>query len=200
MNYAPRSSPIAAPAQTLVSDALECSHPENPDGRGFVPDRRAAEGVALPNIEWRDDRLHTWSDRPQPAGFAPLASGAPMQLLRSVRVDPDAPAGFRVTREHHRCAHPRLCFGRLDPGTPIVLTGVGVCDAIAFALPPAWLSVEVTLGAAVHALPLCLDAVGVLADEATVQLSYRAAFRYHPVQHQRRRVRLLARGGGPWQH
>jgi hypothetical protein len=41
----------------------------NPVGTGFVAAREHATGVALPNIEYTDQLLRTWSDRPRPGGF-----------------------------------------------------------------------------------------------------------------------------------
>lgn len=56
------------------------SHPErdwdwrNPVGTGFAVTRENASGRALPNIEYPDDTVSGWSDRPSPAGFGPVAS------------------------------------------------------------------------------------------------------------------------------
>ncbi len=54
-------------------------HPErdwewrNPVGTGFAVSRDNATGIALPNIEYPNAPVRSWSDRPQPAGFGAIA-------------------------------------------------------------------------------------------------------------------------------
>lgn len=56
------------------------AHPErdwdarNPVGIGFVTEGRHATGMPLPNIEYPEQRLQSWKDRPVPAGFGVVAS------------------------------------------------------------------------------------------------------------------------------
>jgi hypothetical protein len=53
-------------------------HPErdwewrNPLGTGFAITRDNATGVALPNIEYPNELVSSWKDRPRPAGFGAL--------------------------------------------------------------------------------------------------------------------------------
>jgi len=46
----------------------------NPVGTGFAVSRDNLAGVALPNIEYPDEVVGAWSDRPRPAGFGPVGS------------------------------------------------------------------------------------------------------------------------------
>jgi hypothetical protein len=54
-------------------------HPErdwdwrNPVGTGFAISRDNARGRALPNIEYPNDTVNGWKDRPRPAGFGAIA-------------------------------------------------------------------------------------------------------------------------------
>jgi hypothetical protein len=54
-------------------------HPErdwewrNPVGTGFAVSRDNATGVALPNVEYANEPVRSWNDRPRPAGFGPIA-------------------------------------------------------------------------------------------------------------------------------
>jgi len=54
-------------------------HPErdwdwrNPVGTGFAVARDNVSGLALPNIEYPDEPVRSWNDRPRPAGFGPIA-------------------------------------------------------------------------------------------------------------------------------
>jgi hypothetical protein len=44
----------------------------NPVGTGCAVSREHLGGVALPNLEYPDDVVTSWSDRPRPAGFGPI--------------------------------------------------------------------------------------------------------------------------------
>ena len=54
-------------------------HPErdwewrNPVGTGFAVSRENATGVALPNVEYSNDTMRSWNDKPQPAGLGAIA-------------------------------------------------------------------------------------------------------------------------------
>lgn len=45
----------------------------NPVGTGFAVSRDNATGLALPNIEYPDEPVGSWKDRPRPAGFGAIA-------------------------------------------------------------------------------------------------------------------------------
>lgn len=53
-------------------------HPErdfewrNPVGTGFATSRGSATGRGLPNVEYPDEPVTAWSQRPRPAGFGPI--------------------------------------------------------------------------------------------------------------------------------
>lgn len=174
----------------VVDGEGEHVHALNPDGRGFVTNTRQITGVALPNVEWPDDRVRSWSCRPEVAGLAALGSTSPMQLARAVRPDPAAAMGFRLTSRWFSCAHDRLVFARADPGMPVRLAGMGNEGRVRFELPRVRLHADVTLGSRRDGLALRLDTIGVLADRDQVVLSYRASFRYSLVKHQQRRATL----------
>src|SRR5215510_7518555 len=46
----------------------------NPVGVGFAVARDHLDRTALPNIEYPNEPIRSWSDRPRPAGFGPIAS------------------------------------------------------------------------------------------------------------------------------
>jgi hypothetical protein len=46
----------------------------NPVGTGFAVSRDNATGVALPNVEYPNELMKGWNDRPRPAGFGAIAS------------------------------------------------------------------------------------------------------------------------------
>jgi hypothetical protein len=55
------------------------AHPErdwdwrNPVGTGFAVSRDNATALTLPNVEYADEAVTSWSDRPRPAGVGPVA-------------------------------------------------------------------------------------------------------------------------------
>jgi hypothetical protein len=59
---------------------LKSAHPErdwewrNPVGTGFAVARDNLTGTALPNIEYPNDMVNGWKDRPRPAGFGAIAA------------------------------------------------------------------------------------------------------------------------------
>ena len=46
----------------------------NPVGTGFVVSRDHLQGVTLPNLEYPNEPLGSWKDRPRPASFGPVGS------------------------------------------------------------------------------------------------------------------------------
>jgi hypothetical protein len=58
----------------------ESAHPDrdwdcrNPVGTGFAVSRDHLTGKALPNIEYPNERVASWRDRPTPAGFGVLSA------------------------------------------------------------------------------------------------------------------------------
>ena len=58
--------------------------------RGFAVTRDNLDGVPLPNIEYPDELIASWDDRPRPAGF-----GADRQPLAAARRRSPAPTTTR---------------------------------------------------------------------------------------------------------
>lgn len=175
------------------------AHPGNPDGRGFVGERTALADTPLPNVEWTDDRVRAWTDRPEVAGFAPVGPGSPLHLARAVRPAADTRAGFRLTRQWFRCAHDRLQFAGARAGTAVTLRAMAPGGPLGFVIPACGLEARVRLGTRDYVLPLTIDTIGIFADERRVRLVHRASFRYRLVRHQERAVRLrrVVDGGAP---
>jgi hypothetical protein len=46
----------------------------NPVGIGFAVSASSAGGQRLPNVEYRDQLIRSWRDRPRPAGFGPIGA------------------------------------------------------------------------------------------------------------------------------
>jgi hypothetical protein len=168
-------------------------HTDNPAGRGFALDASAARGMQLPNIEWPDQPIRTWRDRPEPAGFAALSEFSGLHFARSIDTE-----SLSLTRPKFKpglfnAAHPRLVFPEVAPGTTVWLSGFRADRRLSFRLPAVELDAIVRLGSREHRLAMRLDTIGIAADEGIVQLTYRASARYRFVAGQQRAITLAHR-------
>lgn len=119
-------------------------YPLNPDGIGLYESEQAAENNLLPNVEWADQPIRAWSDRPEPAGFSPCPALAGLripeevqQVLAQLPIDPSNTEPLNPLKllpmhllmalraQHH--AHGKLVFREslVAPGTPVELLGMG---------------------------------------------------------------------------
>lgn len=121
----------------------------NPIGTGFVRDAAHAQGLRLPNIEYPDQRVRTWSDRPAPAGFGPLgAHWQPRAALAGTYDErwmrerrPLLPRDF--DDRHYQCAPadqqaPQFLVG----GEPVAWINLSPQPEVRFALPRVMLGME----------------------------------------------------------
>lgn len=150
--------PGPLPQTGLPHPGGHIEEPRNPGGVGFYRDAASALGQPLPRIEWADSVIQDVSDRPEPAGFAPcphleglrfsatwLSSLPPHPVvpgssLFSALEATESPALPEMLARVAHHAHGRLIFDRIDPGTPIALSGLGAAP-LAFAAPDLRLSV-----------------------------------------------------------
>jgi hypothetical protein len=121
----------------------------NPIGTGFMLDAAHAEGLPLPNIEYPDQPVQAWSDRPLPAGFGPLGAhwlqrrglaGSYDERWQRER-QPLLPLDFDDC--HYQCAPadqqaPQFLLG----GEPVALVHLTPQPEIRFALPRVLLGFE----------------------------------------------------------
>lgn len=115
----------------------------NPVGCGFGGRGVPPASNAVPNIEYPDELLHSWRDRPRPAGFGAIAShwqprasyagtyGANWARDRQPLLPEDFDERF------HQCApEDQWPAEFLRGGEPVTLVGVSpVADRLSFALP-----------------------------------------------------------------
>lgn len=122
----------------------------NPVGTGFVTEAAHAEGVRLPNIEYPDQCVRTWSDRPEPAGFGPLCNhwqpragfaGTYDEAWQRDRL-PLLPADF--DDRHYQCASVDQQAPQFLRGSePVVLINLWPCgEVLRFELPRTVLALE----------------------------------------------------------
>ena len=105
-------------AAVVDDEGHELVWPDNPEGRGFVRPgaRAAAEGVALPNVEWPGRAMATWSDQPEPAGVAFYPRTWGLRLATGVRPGPKASAPPTILPAAFNQAHPAFVLPALPSG------------------------------------------------------------------------------------
>lgn len=173
----------------------------NPVGTGFVTEAAHAEGVRLPNIEYPDQCVRTWSDRPEPAGFGPLCNhwqpragfaGTYDEAWRRDRL-PLLPMDF--DDRHYQCAPvdqqaPRFLVG----GEPVALINVWpLGEMLRFELPRVILGLETFFSDGQrrrHERPV-LHTVIVEPDHSRVALVWHSALPCHPKVHKLLKTRII---------
>jgi hypothetical protein len=190
---------------------------QNPAGRGFFADSRAAEGQPLPNLEDPADLVTTWSDRPFPVGLGyypllgalralaavdhPAAAEARAKLGLATSERPPSPPDALDTMTAEQLSP--ILFNQGHPGMVIeaakapkagdvvrVSHGRRGGGDLVFTLPDRPLHVHVQLGDREHVVPLHLDQIGIECGEDRVMLSQRTVFEYDSVKGEPREATL----------
>ena len=173
----------ASPDDPAHHDALG----ENPVGVGFRAQgsRLPVDGAWLPQIERPDDRLEGPRGRPRPAGFGPVApdweprrsyAGTYDDAWRRTRA-PLLPTDFDP--RFYQSAPPELvATPHLVGGEDVAVEGCGP-RPWHFQLPALLVRVALVAGPVPEPADASLDTVRVDADDATVELVWRAAFDVH---------------------
>lgn len=166
---------------------FETAHSDNPHGIGYVHLPEQAEGKPLPNLEELDQRITRWSDRPLPAGVAPLPRHSAMRVARGARADVEEGV-TRVLPGLFSMAHPRMLLDEYPARQRLDLEGMRPEGAWGFALPdlPVWL--DVALGERVAQLPAAVDTLCVFPDYARFFLVARRAFIYRILPRRQRNI------------
>jgi hypothetical protein len=121
----------------------------NPVGSGFAVSRDNCTGVALPNIEYPNDVVSGWKDRPRPAGVGPIAPHwQPRVKLAGTYDDawvktrqPLVPEDF--DDRFYQCApEDQQAPSFLRGGEPVILHRLTPDGELRFALPKIFLGFE----------------------------------------------------------
>ena len=157
--------------------------PRNPVGRGVAREKESLIDDLGPQIEDPAHLISSSSDRPSPAGCAPL--GRHFEPRRSFagtydagwleKVHPARPGDHH--EEHENCAHPDLIFkDSLRGGEQVKLTGVTPGE-MTFILPKLRILVEAEIDGHLQEQRPHLDTVLINADRCEMELSWRASFK-----------------------
>lgn len=148
---------------------------DNPEGRGYVLDVAAVDGVALPNLEAPDDRLRSPLQTPAPVAFAPLPPGNRYVREQLESVDED---GRGLDRAIYNVALPRHRLPRYPAGEPMQLHALTPAPTRPVTLPTSAVVVEVRIDGHPCEVPGTVDTILVQPDRRELVLTHRAVFRY----------------------
>lgn len=186
-----------------VSDyeGMEAPHVLNKLGRGFYLRREQAVGKPLPNLEWPDQRITKWDDRPMPACFGPVVDPLSWNLADVGNAAKDAPdeeaRDILLATFHERCAisasQPRMISPALRPEDEVVLENLEP-KPVRFRIPSDVLTVRVEPGTQSFEAQLAISALFVLLTQRLVVMTYRTDFRYVYERRKRRRAILSTSG------
>lgn len=172
----------------------------NPVGTGFMLKAASAEGLRLPNIEYPDQLVHSWSDRPAPAGFGPLGVHWQPRLALAGTYDerwlrerqPLLPEDF--DDRHYQCAPldqqaPQFLRG----GEPVALVHLAPQPEIHFTLPRVLLGFETFFSDGTRALHERARLHTVILEPSAMRVSlvWHSALPCHPKVHKLMRTRIV---------
>jgi hypothetical protein len=151
-------------------------HSVNPEGRGFLLEKKAAEGTLLPNIEDPDSLIVNWQDAPRPACWF-----KPDGILRpkdAEDVHPEA-LPIAIMQSMFNQAVPELIAEPEKIGNTLRLTGFSKDGDLIFPVPAIrGPFVDVQAGEIKGRFPATLSTLIILPDEEVIIATYTALFRY----------------------
>ena len=172
----------------------------NPIGTGFAVSASNAEGMRLPNIEYPDQPITRWRDRPAPAGFGPIGSHWQPRSQFAGTYDekwerekqPLLPDDF--DDRYYQCApadqqSPQFLKG----GEPVVLVNLTPAGELRFTLPRVFLGLETHFYTDERRLhePPKLQTVIVEASVSRVSLVWHSALPCHSKVHKLEKTRII---------
>lgn len=171
----------------------------NPVGTGFSARRGGAKGAELPRIEYRDDTMTRWGQRPRPAGLGPVPPGWQPRRAAIEQLDQNAAA-------NGRCPYPeplpqglynvaptdQQLDAPLRGGEHVYLEGIGVASGgpVTLSVPTAAPAACVATETETERLPLALDTLIVDADSATLDCVWRGSVA-EPIKERNRRWAVI---------
>lgn len=176
-------APGPHPVSRLPHPGGRVAHGINPEGVGFYPDARAAEGAALPSIEDPAQLVRVWNDAPCPVGLAPCPDLPALRKPDVADVEQlaarslDAHVRLAVRMFHH--APGTLIFPWLAAGIEVHLRGAQD-QATSFCLPPPALRIERPGHKSAPEVPARIRSVHVSLDDSAVIIEQAHPFTYDP--------------------
>jgi hypothetical protein len=176
------------------SQGREVPFPANPHGRGYILDRKAVDGVELPNLEDPDRLITRWANAPRPLAFAPIPPGSSLVDFD----DPDNPTPpeasmtgpWATTSSTLNFAHPRLRTRTLQEGVAVVTHGMSPHGVQGFVLETPQVFALVDIGQRKSRHYCKPDTLYLYPQQGRYAVTARFAFRYLVRDKQSRVIRL----------
>lgn len=158
----------------------------NPIGKGYYAEYGDAAGQPLPNIEDPDALIHSWRERPAPAGFAAIPSGWSPRKELAGTVDqrwqkeraPLWPEDFQ-RRFFNAAPLPQQLPTKLKGGERLALQNISGQEMLALQLPRVMFDVRTKTRQGSVATLMELDRVIVEADQRKLILVWRGTLNCH---------------------
>lgn len=167
-------------------DGLVVPFPDNPAGKGYYRDEASAEGKPLPNLEHPDRRVASWQDQPEPVGTGATTMQFGPRLRRSVVFDERTHRMKELKPTFFNSAFPEMIVPSVQPGDPIVITGVSEAGVVGFRMPELPFRVQLRFGDELIERTPAVDQIGIEPDRGRVFIAYRYPFRYKLIPMQER--------------
>lgn len=176
----------------------------NPVGTGFAMSGRHAKGLRLPNIERPDALIRSWSDRPEPAGFGPIASHWQPRVAfagtydeRWMKTRQPLWAEDLDDRYFQSAPADQQVPGFLRGGEPVALRGFTPDGSLEFTLPKIYLGFEThfTDGTREIHRNRRLHTVIIEPDRSRLQMVWHSALACHFKVHQLLRTVITLKTG-----
>ena len=171
-------------------DGIEIPYPSNPYGKGYYPNKEAAIGNPLPNIEHADNLISKWKEWQEPSGVASLPI-MPLKAKQNLILNEEKTGIERLDDKFFNSAFPELIVDEIKAGDIIRVDGVTGGEAFNITVPKTTLEIDILLGETKVNRKMTIDQVGVVPDKNQVFISYRFPFRYI-VKPQEKRETILS--------
>lgn len=176
----------------------------NPVGTGLVLSASEAAGKRAPNLEHPGDVLHTWDQRPRPAGLGPIARDWSPRVELAGTYDaqwerdrmPLPPLDF--DDRFYQCApEDQQVPGYLRGGEAVELRGMTPGGLLRFTLPRVDLGFTTSIGGEKRGHEANLHTVIIEPDQLRVILVWHTAMPCHHSLYTLRRTVVFEKGGAP---
>jgi hypothetical protein len=174
----------------------------NPLGTGFALSSSGLDGLSLPNVEYPDQPLRSWRDRPAPAGLGPVcAHWEPRAQLAGTYDDkwqqerlPLLPDDFD-DRHYHCAPADQQAPQFLKGGEAVRLVNLTPGGELAFELPQVFLGFETFFltGERCHHPKANLHTVIIEPEFPRISLVWHTALPCHPKVHKLEKTRIFVK-------
>lgn len=169
----------------LVEDKVHQQEARNPVGLGFTGDLTAEEVNAwpLPNLEYPQQLIQLWSDRPAPACFAPVAGHWHPRYAYAGTYDahwqqhraPFLPEDYNP-RFMNAAPEDQIYPGFLQGGEPVFIRGMHPDGDLSFSIPRIRLDCCINILGRVEQPPFLLETLILEPNQKQFSLVWRSAY------------------------